>query len=98
MRQAFEVHLVNDDGKRKANLIAESFNQLVDELRVVIYRSDLARHAAGTDLTAAPVGGREFAIVMTKLEEACFFAKKAMALQPENQLPKEPAKWPSHDK
>jgi len=29
--------------------------------------------------------GREFAIVKTKLEEACFFAKKSLANQPENQ-------------
>jgi len=29
--------------------------------------------------------GREIAIVRTKLEEACFFAKKALAVRPENQ-------------
>lgn len=29
--------------------------------------------------------GREMAIVRTKLEEASFFAKKAMAVRPENQ-------------
>ena len=29
--------------------------------------------------------GRELAIVRTKLEEACFFAKRAMALDPSNQ-------------
>lgn len=29
--------------------------------------------------------GRELAIVATKLEEACFFAKKSMAIKKENQ-------------
>lgn len=29
--------------------------------------------------------GREMAITRTKLEEACFFAKKAMAVRAENQ-------------
>lgn len=30
--------------------------------------------------------GREFSIVRTKLEEACFFAKKGVATDPRNQL------------
>ena len=29
--------------------------------------------------------GRELALVVTKMQEAAFFAKRAMALQPENQ-------------
>lgn len=33
----------------------------------------------------AGAGGREMAIVRTKLEEACFFAKKALANRAENQ-------------
>lgn len=33
------------------------------------------------------VGGRERAIVVTKMQEASFFAKRAIATQPANQLP-----------
>jgi len=29
-----------------------------------------------------PEGTREFALAKTKLEEACFYAKKSMAIQP----------------
>jgi hypothetical protein len=29
--------------------------------------------------------GREFSLVKTKLEEGCMFAKKSVAIQPENQ-------------
>jgi len=36
-------------------------------------------------LVLIPVNGRELALVRTKLEEACFFAKKAIANRPENQ-------------
>jgi hypothetical protein len=42
---------------------------------------DLLSHI--TNITAP---SREVAIVKTKLEEACFFAKKAIANHPENQL------------
>lgn len=34
----------------------------------------------------SPLGGREGAIVRSRLEEACFYAKKAMALQAVNQV------------
>jgi len=38
-----------------------------------------------TELKTRGVDGRELAIVLTKLEEACFFAKRSVATKPENQ-------------
>lgn len=64
--ELFKVHILNDSGKEKANLIAESFDGLI------IYLSKLCP------------ANREFSIVKTKLEEACFFAKKSMASMNEN--------------
>jgi hypothetical protein len=37
------------------------------------------------DRVEMAVGGRELAIVATKLQEACFFAKRGIALNPDNQ-------------
>jgi hypothetical protein len=37
------------------------------------------------DLQEVCPESREFSITKTKLEEACFFAKKSVAIQPENQ-------------
>ncbi len=62
----FQVHMLNDAGKAKAKIIAETFDACLDKL-----------------VEVCPAG-RELALVKTKLEEACFFAKKAMANEPGN--------------
>jgi hypothetical protein len=67
MDSAFEVHMLNEDGKKKALAIATEFDNLLNNLFQI------------------GMAGREAAIVITKLEEACFFAKKSMANQKENQ-------------
>lgn len=62
MHELFQVHMLTEDGKKKAVEMASEFNALVVKLEEM----------CGKD-------GREMALVRTKLEEACFFAKKAMA-------------------
>jgi len=63
----FQFHRLNDDGIKKAEEIAASFNNLLLDLRSMCPE------------------GRELSIVKTKLEEASFFAKKAMANDKSNQ-------------
>ena len=61
MNPEFEVHMLNEEGKRRAAVIANVFDTALAQL---------------ANLCPA---GREMSIVRTKMEEACFFAKKAMA-------------------
>lgn len=70
MDLAFAVHMLNDAGKQKASKIAAAFDGLWTDLQ---------------ELTGVDMPTREMSLVRTKLEEACFFAKKAMANQEENQ-------------
>ncbi len=68
MNKLFQVHMLNDAGKVKANAIAEAYEEAYQKLAALCPE------------------GREFAVCKTKLEESCFFAKKSMAAQPENQV------------
>ena len=70
MHEAFQVHMLTEEGKQKAVAMAQEFNGLILKLEEM----------CGKD-------GREMAIVRTKLEEACFFAKKAMAKNNGTPLP-----------
>jgi hypothetical protein len=68
--EQFEVNLLNEDGINKANQIRDSFDVLLNSLSSIL---------------GSYKGEREFSIVKTKLEEACFFAKKSMAINLSNQ-------------
>lgn len=76
MNSPFKVHLLNEQGIAKAECIQSDFEVLWLKLR--------AYWGLGDEL-ANPT--REMAIAITKLEEASMFAKKAMAMRPENQKP-----------
>lgn len=73
IHQAFAVHKLNDSGMDKAAKIAVAFHNLEQELAAIISPE------------CYPVLGREYAIATTKLEEASFFAKKALAIKQTNQ-------------
>lgn len=73
VHKAFEVHMLNNEGKVRAAAIAREFDTLLTRLEEIV--------------TVSETGStREMSIVVTKLEEASFFAKKAMASQKKNQL------------
>ena len=70
MNKEFQVHMLNDEGKKRALQIAQAFDHLM---------TVLTTPAAPDDLTVLCPPCRETSIMRTKLEEAAFFAKKAMA-------------------
>jgi hypothetical protein len=73
----FEVHKLNPEGIRKARVLHSEFSEFLWRLGQII-----------DELKQGPVSnGRELAIMKTKLEEASFYAKRAMALDPRNQEP-----------
>lgn len=69
MKKEFQVHRLNESGMAAAKTLAEGFSTLLDQVE---------EQCQGGD-------GRCLAIARTKLEEACFFAKKSLASNPANQ-------------
>lgn len=63
----------------------ESFNLTVEGLNNLDRISAQFDHLLETLAVLCPTG-REFSIAKTKLEEACFFAKKSAASSPTNRM------------
>lgn len=80
MNKEFQTYALNQAGIDKSNRIAEAFDRLLVELTTPIPTGD------GSQAFSLCPPTRELAIVRTKLEEAAFFAKKAMASEPVNQM------------
>lgn len=69
MSPMFKTHMLNEDGMRRAREVGESFDSLLTKLLELTVDGD----------------PRCIAVMKTKLEEACFYAKKAIAIVPTNQ-------------
>jgi hypothetical protein len=67
MDPLFAVQELDTEGAKRANHIAGAFDNLLSDIRQQI-------EPTGREPTS-----REYSIVRTKLEEACFYAKKALA-------------------
>lgn len=70
----FTFHKLNEKGQTKAEAIASAYENFLKSVYEIAFDG-----AAGFE-------SREWSIVKTKLEEACFFTKKAMATQVVNQF------------
>ena len=70
MRKEFQVHKLNEEGIKKAVVLAELYHTLAETVQSEIRE-----------------GSPELTIAFRKLEESCFYAKKAMAQVAANQIP-----------
>jgi hypothetical protein len=79
MNKEFAVHHMTPTGLVGMEKIAELFDNLLNNLEDILTKMD-APEIPLSECTKLPkFSSREFSIVRTKLEEACFFAKKAYA-------------------
>ena len=82
MNPEFEVHILNTEAIEKAKELASTFDKCLTDVISIIERPG----TSGTILLPRSVmNGRFVALVRTHMELASFYAKKAMAILPENQ-------------
>jgi len=69
-RSEFNVHVLNEEGLKKAADVGEIFSEALTKIEAL--------------MPVGPIAPRERAIVVTKMQEAAFFAKRAVAIEPAN--------------
>lgn len=70
IRAEFDVHLLNEQGIERARRLAAEFSELLNNVETICGSLN---------------NGREMALVRTKLQEASYYAKRALALNPDHQ-------------
>lgn len=84
----FKVHRLNEGGLAKAEQAATILRNALADLKALMVPTVPAGYVANTSFAM-----REQALVVTKLQEASFFAKRAIALDPQNQFDYTPHRW-----
>lgn len=74
MNELFEVHLLNEKAIERAKKLAENFDDCLEDTLNFISLPG-----------ASGINGRYVALFKTHMELASFYAKKALAVLPENQ-------------
>jgi hypothetical protein len=82
MNPEFEVHILNPAAIEKAKELASVFDKALNDVLAIIERPGTS---GSITLPRAAMNGRFVALVKTHMELASFYAKKAMAVLPENQ-------------
>lgn len=68
VRPEFKYHELNESGQARVDRVAEVFSRALDDLEATV--------------PSCQDNARDMALVRTKLQEACFFAKRAVAIHP----------------
>ncbi len=84
----FKVHMLNEEGKVKAQTLALAFDKLLYVVLSIARPDPKMSQPSVQDPLAEgwpPVNNEEMKQFVFKLQEASFYAKRAMAMLPENQ-------------
>lgn len=80
----FESHKLNELGQKRVEEIRKAFGELLRGLTGLNGYNQQPGVLAGVDRNAPCPHSRELSITKTKLEEACMWAIKSVATNPEN--------------
>jgi hypothetical protein len=77
----FDVHRLNALGLEKAGKVAGVFERALADLNAIF-----APVLAPGEVPNTAFAAREKALIVTKMQEACFFAKRVVALNADNRI------------
>lgn len=81
--ELFGFYKLNEAGMARTQLLSKHFEELLEKCaRTIFNESEAMEVLSGASPRQA---ARQWALLKTKLEEACFYSKKTSSMQQENQ-------------